>query len=106
MLSQLTPPQPLITPAAHQRRFHQAAPFNYPIPAQTSQGFFALLFGTEKREDCRSAPAHTHTGIQLPQPCRNLAKLGELLENDGFEIVRAKRTRRRRASLTLQSPHK
>src|ERR1035438_4687473 len=106
MFSQLPPPQALIAPAAHQRGFNQAASLDHSIPAQTTQSVFALLFRLKKREDGRSAPAHSHPGVELPQPCRDFAKLGELLENNGFEIVRAKRTGRRRASLTLQSPHK
>src|ERR1700722_16949596 len=105
MCFELPAPEPLIAPPADQFRFHDAASFKYPVPADTTQGPFAILDRLEQREDRRSAPAHPHAGGQWPQAFRNLSKRGMLLEDDRFKVVRAERTCRHNIAPFVQCAH-
>src|SRR5580704_6276143 len=105
MFFELPAPEPLIAPPADQFRFHDPASFKYPVFTDTTHGAFAILDRLEHRKDRRSAPAHSDAGAQCPQPFRDLSKLGMLLEDDRFKVVRAERTCRHNIAPFVQCAH-
>src|SRR5260370_20327812 len=105
MLAELPLPQALIPASAHQLSFDQPAIPKHPIPTQSLHGAGTVLLGIKKCKNRRSTPAHPDTRTKFPQPSCYLPDLGMLLEYDRFEIVRAERTRRHRASPVTKRAH-